>query len=290
MAKPILKWAGGKRQIIEEVMNHFPKDYANRTYHEPMVGGGAVFFRLEPRKGTINDINKRLMNFYRVVRDNPTELIDANKTHKVTKDYFYKARDRFNVTVKGKRLDPIEEASLLLFLNRTCFNGLYRENSAGGFNVPFGKYKNPDFIQEHSILVATKLLKPLDIFDGDFNYILKKAKRNDLVYIDPPYHPLSITSSFTSYYRDDFGLEEQVRLKDTFIKLDKKGVMIVLNNSNAPQVRRLYEGIDGIQITDIRARRAINSNGSKRGEVGEIIVTNVPAKNQRRASCVRTLI
>ena len=242
-----------------------------------MFGGGAVTFEIEPPRGTINDINKRLMDFYKVVRDGPKELVQENARHKSDHDYYYKARQRFNEG-NGK-LSPVERASLLLYLNRTCFNGLYRENRRGEFNVPYGRYKNPDFIQEQAIQEASVILDRLEILNTDVRYIVKKAKKGDIVYLDPPYCPLSTTSSFTSYYKDDFGFSEQQRLKTIVTELDEKGVFIVLSNSSSAQIRQLYEGISGFRISDILARRAINCNGQRRGEVGEIIVTNIPERD-----------
>jgi DNA adenine methylase len=241
-----------------------------------MFGGGAVTFEIEPKRGTVNDINKRLMDFYRVVRDHPKKLVEQNKKHKHSSEYYYKARDRFNIHARGGHLDQVEQASLMLYLNRTCFNGLFRENRKGEFNVPFGRYKNPDFVMEESILSASRLLKRLEILDGDFDYILDKAKAGDLVYVDPPYQPISKTSSFTAYSKEAFGLAEQTRLRDILVELDKNGVDFVLSNSSAREISALYEGVGSFRMKTVMARRAINCNGTKRGEVGEIIVTNVP--------------
>jgi DNA adenine methylase len=279
VANPVLKWAGGKRQIIDEILRRFPADFKKRTLHEPMFGAGAVTFAVEPRRGTVNDINKRLMNFYRIVRDCPNELIDANKKHGISHNYFYEARARFNSGI-NRDIDPVEEASLLLYLNRTCYNGLYRENQKGEFNVPFGRYRNPDFIQTDAINRTSEILRNLKIMDGDFSYVLGEAVKGDIVYFDPPYQPVSQTSSFTSYHKSNFAEDEQKRLRDAVLKLHKRKVFVILSNSNTRAIRRLYGRIGGLELTTIQARRAINSNGSKRGEVGEVIVTNVPASIQ----------
>ena len=276
MAEPILKWAGGKRQITQEVLRHFPVDFRKRAFHEPMVGAGAITFLIEPKKGSINDINNRLMTMYKVIRNHPHELIEENRKHVYDKKYFYSARRKFNSSLAGAQSDSIEESSLLIYLNRTCWNGLYRVNSKGEFNVPFGGYKNPDFVQEERILRISQILKNLKIRSGDYSYVVKESRRGDVVYFDPPYQPTSATSSFTSYTREGFGIEEQVRLRDTILTLGDKGVMSILSNSDSSELVRLYEGYDSLTITRIRARRAINCNGSKRGEVGEIIVANVP--------------
>ena len=280
MANPILKWAGGKRQIIQEILNHFPKDYSSRKFHEPMFGAGAITFKIEPKTGSINDINRRLVNLYRVVKTYPNELIEFNKHHQYNKDYYYNARNRFNAPINGENLDPIEEASLLVYLNRSCFNGLYRENSKGGFNVPFGRYKSVDFVQEKNILNAHEILRNLEIHNEDFSYVCELANPGDLVYFDPPYQPVSLTSSFTSYSKDAFDFSDQERLWNTMIRLNDKGVDVVLSNSNAPEVVKLYQKLEGFSISLITAKRAINCNGSRRGEVGELVVTNVPIDNR----------
>lgn len=280
MANPILKWAGGKRQIIQEILSHFPKDYAFRKFHEPMFGAGAITFNIEPKAGSINDINRRLVNLYRVVKNCPGELIEFNKHHQYNKDYYYNARNRFNAPINGENLDPVEEASLLIYLNRSCFNGLYRENSKGGFNVPFGRYKTVDFIQEKNIIKAHEILRNLEIHNEDFSYVCKTANSGDLVYFDPPYHPVSLTSSFTSYSKDAFDFSDQERLRNTMIDLNDAGVQVVLSNSNAPEVIELYRKLEGFTISLIKAKRAINCNGSRRGEVGELVVTNIPVENR----------
>jgi DNA adenine methylase len=282
MANPILKWAGGKRQIMQEILNHFPIDYPSRKFHEPMFGAGAITFKIEPKAGSINDINRRLVNLYRVVKNHPYELIEFNKRHQYNKDYYYNARNRFNASVNGESLDPIEEASLLIYLNRSCFNGLYRENSIGGFNVPFGRYKSVDFIQEKNIINANVILRNLEIHNEDFSYVCESATSGDLVYFDPPYQPISLTSSFTSYSKDAFDFSDQERLCNAMIRLDEKGVDVVLSNSSAPEIVELYGKLEGFSISYITAKRAINCNGSKRGDVGELVVTNVPIDNRNQ--------
>jgi DNA adenine methylase len=275
MAEPILKWAGGKRQLMDQVLRHFPSDFKKRRFHEPMFGAGAVTFKIEPTGGTINDINGRLMSFYKVVRERPNELIEFNRKHRYSEEYYYRARERYNLPINGGKLDPIEEASLLLYLNRTCYNGLYRVNGKGEFNVPFGGYKNPDFVQEERILAASKILKHLNIYNKDFSYVLRAAKEGDIVYFDPPYQPVSTTSAFTAYNKDGFGIEEQHRLANLMSKLNEKNVLVVLSNSAADEMVELYSGLEGFSIHKVDARRAINCNGTRRGKVGELIVTNV---------------
>ncbi|WP_088863360.1 DNA adenine methylase [Thermococcus celer] len=277
MAEPILKWAGGKRQILHEIVALMPKDFKSRTFHEPFFGGGAVTFWMEPDKGTINDINPKLVNFYVVVRDHVDELIEDAEEHKNEKEYFYKARAEFNEIVRtGFKIPNIRLASLLLYLNKTAFNGLYRENRNGEFNVPFGKYKNPRIVDEERLRKASGVLKKLDIYNEDFTYILRAAGPGDLVYFDPPYHPVSETASFTSYSKEDFSKEDQKRLRDVCLELHERGVYFILSNSYVKPVRELYEGIDGLEILKIYAKRPINSKADRRGEVPEMLVTNVP--------------
>lgn len=277
MAEPILKWAGGKRQILREIVALMPKDFRNRTFHEPFFGGGAVTFWMEPEKGTINDINPKLINFYVVVRDHVDELIEDAKNHKNDKEYFYKARAEFNeIVTNGFEIPNIRLASLLLYLNKTAFNGLYRENRKGEFNVPFGRYKNPKIVDEERLRKASEVLKKLDIHNEDFTYILREANPGDLVYFDPPYHPVSETASFTSYSKEDFSREDQKRLRDICLKLHEKGIYFILSNSYVKPVRGLYEGIEGFEILKIYAKRPINSKADRRGEVPEMLVTNIP--------------
>ncbi len=279
MAEPILKWAGGKRQILPEIVALMPEDFKNRTFHEPFFGGGAVTFWMEPKRGTINDINPKLINFYIVVRDYVDELIEDAKRHKNEKEYFYKARSEFNEIVRnGFKIPNIRLASLLLYLNKTAFNGLYRENRKGEFNVPFGRYKNPKIVDEERLRKASEVLRNLDIYNEDFTYILRVAKPGDLVYFDPPYHPVSETASFTSYSKEDFNKKDQERLRDVCLELHEKGVYFILSNSYVKPVRELYEGIWGFEILKIYAKRPINSKADRRGEVPEMLVTNVTAE------------
>ena len=297
MARPILKWAGGKGQLLEELYNRFPASY--ERYHEPFFGGGALFFDLAPEDGTINDTNSRLINFYRQVRDRPEELIDrcqafqhpesepdsnldyakTNHKGKEVKNYYYQQRARFNKRPYGEEFDELEEAALLLYLNRTCYNGLYRENSSGGFNVPIGRYANPDWVRADEIREASPLLSEIKIHNGDFEYILDTAQKDDLVYFDPPYKPMSSTAYFTDYSADGFGKEDQQRLLEVAQELDQRGVFVILSNSGI-----MYEfyADAGFSVEVEGATRAINSDGDNRGEVDEIIATNVPPEKRRR--------
>jgi len=278
MADPILKWAGGKRGLIPEILSLFPADFKNRNYHEPFVGGGAVFFKIRPKSGSINDVNPRLINFYQVVRDKAEDLIAQAGRYPHDKGAYYKLRDEFN----RRGLSDVEEAALLLYLNKTAFNGLYRVNSKGEFNVPFGRYKNPTIVPEGRIRAASKILKKAQIFNKDFSYVLDYANEGDLCYLDPPYQPVSDTANFTSYSAEGFDLTEQRRLRDTCVELDNNGVLFVLSNSYVKPIREMYEGIKNFRIEIVQARRAISSKASTRGPINEVLITNIPEEVSRK--------
>lgn len=269
---PILKWAGGKRYLIPSILDLFPPNFQNLTYHEPFFGSGALFFEIKPNSGSINDLNPDLIRFYKSVRDNPEDLISATMKYKYEKEVFYELRKRFNFD----DLTDLERAALLLYFNKTAFNGLYRVNSKGKFNVPFGSYKNPTILPKKRILTASKILKKVDIFNKDFTYILDYAKEGDLCYFDPPYHPVSDTASFTSYSENGFDLSEQERLRDVCLDLDAKGVYWVLSNSFVPQIRKLYESQKNIKVKTVQSPRRISSKSSTRGLINEFLVTNIP--------------
>ncbi len=302
MAEPILKWAGGKRQILSQIVSHFPPEDDIQGYHEPFFGGGAVFFRHCKERGkTINDINTRLINFYEIVRDQPNKLMSelenferpdadpnpdrrfskTNRKGKEIKSYYYQVRELFNRRPNGEEFDEVEEAAQLLYLNRTCYNGLYRENLSGDFNVPSGNYSNPNWEQRPRIREASEALEGVEMFNTDFSYVADYAKEGDLVYCDPPYDPNGDASTFAEYSSDVFGKEEQERLRDLALDLNDQGVYVVI--SNAPSVGELYKPFneDGFHVSEVGARRAINSNGDGRGEVNEVIVTNADQLRER---------
>ncbi len=222
--KPFLKWVGGKGQLLEQFKNLFPKKY--NKYYEPFVGGGAVFFYLKPESGHINDINEVLINTYKIIKTKPHDLIELlrdleDKFHKSKdenkKEFYYDIREKFNDIKKPN----LQKSAYLIFLNKTCFNGMYRENSKGGFNVPFGQYKNPTILNESNILEVSKLLKHIEITNTSFEECLENAEKGDFIYFDPPYYPLNKTSSFTTYSKDNFLEKEQEKLASLFKKLDK---------------------------------------------------------------------
>lgn len=265
---PIVKWVGGKRQLMFELLKNMPKSY-NR-YFEPFIGGGALFFELQPQNGYISDMNEELINLYSVVRDDVYELIDDLNKHKVSKEYFLKIRN-LDRTEKYNKLSDIQKASRFIYLNRTCFNGLYRVNSQGQFNVPFGNYKNPKIVDAENLINCSKLLKNTEICCADFSGILNKVQKGDFVYFDPPYVPLNETSSFTSYTKDGFDIDMQFKLRDVCDELDNKGVMFMLSNSDTKLVNELYSNYE---IKKVFASRAINANGNGRGKITEVLVRN----------------
>jgi DNA adenine methylase len=266
MTGAILKWAGGKRSLVQTILATFPPDYEDRAYHEPFIGGGAVFFTVKPRRGTVNDVNPRLINFYRVVRDEPNKLIEEASVYQYDRDTYYRLRSRYN---EGG-LTPVEDAALLLYLNKTGYNGLYRVNSRGVFNVPFGRYRNPTIVPEEDIYSASETLSHIEIRNEDFSYLLDATDEGNLVYLDPPYEPLSRTSNFNTYSPTGFPWAEQVRLSETIRELDARGVLFVLSNSEP--VKRLYRGF---KATTVYVNRSINTKATGRGPIREIIVTNI---------------
>lgn len=265
---PIVKWVGGKRQLMFELLKNMPKRYSR--YFEPFIGGGALFFELQPHNAYISDKNNELINLYTVVRDNVYELIDDLNKHKVSKEYFIKIRN-LDRTNKYDNLSDIEKASRFIFLNRTCFNGMYRVNSQGQFNVPFGNYKNPRIVDADNLINCSKLLKNTEICCADFSEILNKVQKGDFVYFDPPYVPLNETSSFTSYTKDGFDIDMQFKLRDVCDELDSMGVMFMLSNSDTKLVNELYSNYE---IKKVFASRAINANASGRGKITEVLVRN----------------
>ena len=274
LVSPILKWVGGKRQLLDEIM---PKINHNcSTYIEPFVGGGAVFFELQPKKAIINDYNSELINVYEVVRDKPEELIAILKKHdeKNSEEYYYEIRG-LDRTVEFEALNNVDKAARIIYLNKTCYNGLYRVNSAGQFNSPYGKYKNPNIVNATTIRAMSKFLNGsgIKIINGEYKAVMRSARKGAFVYLDPPYMPISTSSSFTGYTENGFGYDKQVELKQECDRLKSKGIAFLLSNSDCTEIRELYADYD---IRTVQAKRSINSNAQKRGEINEVLISYVP--------------
>lgn len=268
---PVLKWAGGKRKLLQDIINHIPDKLS--IYYEPFLGGGAVFFSLQPSNAVVNDINDELINVYTAIRDNVEELIVDLKRHKNEKDYFYKIRAKDRDKDEYNKLSSIKKASRIIYLNKTCYNGLFRVNQQGEFNAPFGRYKNPNIVNEKVLRKASDFFNKGNIIFkcGDFEEAVKGIKMDDFVYFDPPYDPVSDSANFTGYDRGGFGKAEQERLKNLCDRLNKKGAKFLLSNSATEYIIDLYKDYN---ITIVQANRAINSKSDKRGKVNEVLVKN----------------
>lgn len=272
--KPFVKWVGGKRQLLKQfrLLNLYPPanfDPKLNKYFEPFVGGGAVFFDLLPEKAELSDLNEELVITYNVIKNDIDGLIKSLKKHKYEKEYYLKVRAK-----NPKELSNVEVASRFIYLNRTGFNGMYRVNSKGGFNVPFGRYNNPIICDEKNLRRVSKSLQKVSINHQDYKEVLKNAKKGDFIYFDPPYYPISKTASFTSYTAESFLEKEQTELRNTFAELHKRGCFVMLSNSDTPFINKIYSEIPSAKITKVEAGRAINSKGSKRGKITEVLVTN----------------
>ena len=294
-AKPFIKWVGGKTQLLEQLDAQLPanfSDWDDVTYIEPFVGGGAMLFYMlqqypNIRHAVINDVNSDLTTCYRTVRDMPEELItsltdiqdayNALETEEARKDFFLAVRDRYN----EKNLEPLENTTKFFFLNRTCFNGLYRVNRKGLFNVPFGKYTNPQICVPMTIRRDSELLQNVEILTGDFEATFNYAQGNTLFYFDPPYRPLSDTSSFNDYAKEAFNDDAQIRLKEFCDRINEAGFRFMLSNSDCKGKNEKDNFFDVLYgeyyIERVWASRSINSNPSKRGKLTEILVHNYEA-------------
>lgn len=272
-ARPFLKWAGGKSQLLPQYDRFFPSEF--RTYHEPFLGSGAVFFHLKSKgritKAYLSDSNEELIGCCEVIRDHLPELLTLLKQHQKRhgQDYYYRVRERVP-------RNPIKHAARLIYLNKTCYNGLYRLNSEGKFNVPMGRYNDPRILNESLLTSASLLLQDSVLKREDFAVVLTHARRGDFVYFDPPYYPLSRTSNFTAYTAQTFLEEEQRKLRDVVVTLTERDVFVMLSNSDTEFIRHLYEGIPDVRLQAVRARRAINTDPRKRGPVSELVITNYP--------------
>ena len=269
---PIVKWVGGKRQLLGDIESVIPKKFT--TYVEPFVGGGALLFHIQPKKAIINDFNEELINIYEVVKNQPNELIEILEEHERlnSEDYFYYVRaldrkENYNEISQNQR------AARIIYLNKTCYNGLFRVNQAGQFNSPYGRYKNPNIVNTPTVLAMSKYFNSnnVKIMSGDYRNALKNLKKGSFVYFDPPYMPVSSSAYFTGYTENGFDKQQQIELKKECDKLTSKGIKFLLSNSDHPFIRELYRDYE---IITVRAKRSINSNGNKRGEINEVLVRN----------------
>jgi DNA adenine methylase len=273
LVQPFLKWAGGKRQLLPKIREYFPRKF--KLYFEPFVGAGAVFFELQPRAAVINDSNKELVNCYRIVKSQPHRLIAQARAHPINARHFYRLR-RQDRHPGLKTFTALERAARIIYLNKTCYNGLFRVNSRGQFNVPFGNYDDPTIVDDHVIKAVSRYLNKacIQISNDDFADALNGATRDDFIYLDPPYDPLSNTSSFTGYNLTSFGREEQRRLKEVCDDLHERGCKLLLSNSATAFVRNLYSDTTKYTLVNVHATRNINSVGSARGKISELLIFN----------------
>jgi DNA adenine methylase len=266
--KPFVKWAGGKSQLLPELVKRIPQSY--ERYFEPFAGGAALFFHLQPRKACLVDANENLITAYRVVRERVEDLIDDLKRHVYDSDYYYRIRN-VDRTEAYQTWSDVQKASRLIYLNKTCYNGLYRVNSRGEFNTPFGRYTNPTILDEENLRACSCTLRQTKLMTGSFLSIEKIVTSKDFIYFDPPYEPLSATANFTGYSQGGFEASMQTELRDFCDRLDRRGVRFLLSNSSAPLILELYRSY---KVEFVFASRMINSKGKDRGKIPEVIVTN----------------
>ncbi len=274
LVTPVVKWVGGKRQLINEITPLLPKRIT--SYCEPFLGGGAVLFSIQPTKAIVNDLNGDLIVVYETIRDNVESLIDNLKRHENTADYFYSIRDMDRNKELYDNMSKVERASRLLYLNKTCYNGLFRVNSSGEFNSPFGHYKNPNIVNEPVLRAVSKYLSTNNIifYNEDFSDTLTRISKGSFVYLDPPYDPVSDTANFTGYNKAGFDRDDQIRLKQCCDELTKNGIKFMLSNSATSFIKDLYKEYN---VTTVSAKRAINSDASKRGIIEEVLIRNYGA-------------
>lgn len=271
LVAPVLKWVGGKRQLLETFLPLLPARIT--SYCEPFVGGGALLFHLQPETAYVNDINENLILVYTVIRDNVEELIQELKKYRNEKDFFYSVRNWDRDREKYDSLSEVERAARILYLNKTCYNGLYRVNSAGEFNSPFGSYRNPNIVNEPVLRAVSAYFNAAAVYFSCMDYaeVLAQVKRGTFVYLDPPYDPVSVTSSFTGYAKHGFSRDDQIRLRACCDDLNRRGIQFMLSNSATPFIMDQYAMY---RITVVRARRAVNSVAGRRGGVDEVVVRN----------------
>lgn len=272
LLSPMLKWVGGKRQLLSEIVPMI--DDKCSTYVEPFIGGGAVLFSMQPKKAIINDYNHELINVYKTVRDNLDELLELLKHHEAnnSSDYYYEIR-ALDREAGFKRMSEVEKAARIIYLNKTCYNGLYRVNSSGQFNSPYGRYKKPNIVNEAILRAISNYFNNNDItiLNGDYREAIKNLDRDSFIYLDPPYMPISTSSSFTGYTEGGFGYSSQIQLKEECDKLTRQGIRFVQSNSDCEVIRELYKDY---KIKTVKAKRSINSVAVKRGEINEVLIYN----------------
>ena len=262
--RPFLKWAGGKGQLLDALVGSLPDRFAR--YHEPFLGGGALFFALKPKRAVLSDVNTELIDCWTTVRDDPEALIAALGQHPHSEEHYYEVRAQ-----QPQRLGLVRRAARTIFLNKTGFNGLYRVNSRGEFNVPFGRHVRPRICDVDNLRACAAALAGVELSCAPFERVLRRARPGDLVYFDPPYVPVSRTASFTAYHHTAFGIADQERLALVFERLAARQVAVMLSNADVPWVRERFARF---RIRGITARRCVNCNTARRGPVGEVIVTN----------------
>ena len=271
LVAPVLKWVGGKRQILDILIPLLPQKIA--TYCEPFVGGGALLFYLQPKCAYINDINSDLIRVYTVIKDDVENLITTLQSYRNDVEFFYHIREQDRDKESYASLSDIEKAARILYLNKTCYNGLFRVNNAGEFNSPFGYYRNPNIVNAPVLRAVSSYFKNADIHltSVDYTQILDTLPKDAFVYLDPPYDPVSSTASFTGYTKSGFSSDDQKKLREYCDKLNARGIKFMLSNSATDFIRNLYSAYN---ITIIQAKRVINSDSTKRGEVDEVVVRN----------------
>lgn len=271
LVAPVVKWVGGKRQLLDDIIPLLPERMT--SYCEPFLGGGAVLFSLQPSKAVVNDINGDLIAVYETIRDDVESLIEELKKHENTPEHFHAIRDMDRNKAGFQAMSKVERASRLLYLNKTCYNGLFRVNSSGEFNSPFGYYKNPNIVNEPVLRAVNKyfLSNSISFYNEDFEETLSRIEKGAFAYLDPPYDPVSDTASFTGYNKGGFGKDEQIRLKKTCDMLTQRGVKFMLSNSATAFIKDLYKDYN---ISVVKAKRIVNSDASKRGAVEEVLIRN----------------
>lgn len=271
LVAPVVKWVGGKRQLLEDFDPLFPKSIT--SYCEPFLGGGAVLFKLQPNTAFVNDVNSDLIQMYEVIRDNVNELIAALENHPNEEDHFYCIRDWDRDKAQYENLTKIERAARIIYLNKTCYNGLFRVNNAGEFNTPFGHYKNPNIVNAPTLKAVSNYFQQAKIVFSSLDYaeVLAGVGKGTFVYLDPPYDPVSDTANFTGYSKGGFDRAAQIRLRECCDDLHRRGIKFMLSNSATDFIKNEYATYN---VTIVKAKRAINSNAAKRGQVDEVVVRN----------------